>query len=111
MCSFLSNSIVWRILFTSVILLSLCATFSCTAHAAKKKKKAEAATPAVTGPRKYNFDPTKLVWPSPPNIARVKWVNYFAGAKIDYTETAKAKPKSSWMDRLAGWQSEDVLFF
>ncbi len=57
-------------------------------------------------PRKFGFDPTKLVWPSPPNIGRIRWVDYFAGAKIDYTPTENSKPKASWMDRLAGGQTE-----
>ena len=50
--------------------------------------------------------PRNLVWPSPPNIGRIRWVDYFAGAKIDYTPTEKSKPKASWMDRLAGGQTE-----
>ena len=75
------------------------------AHAGKKKK-AEAA-PVDAGPRKFPFDPTKLVWPSPPNIGRIHWLDYFAGARIDYTPTTAAKPKASWMDRLAGGQSEE----
>jgi DNA-binding beta-propeller fold protein YncE len=37
-------------------------------------------------------------------------VDYFVGAKIDYTPTAQAKPKSSWMDRLAGGQSQQEKF-
>jgi sugar lactone lactonase YvrE len=73
--------------------------------AAKKKKAPAAATPEV-GPRKFPFDPTKLVWPSPPNTARIHWLDYFAGAKIDYSAQAAAKPKQSWMDRLAGGQPD-----
>jgi sugar lactone lactonase YvrE len=73
---------------------------------AEKKKKAETPAPAQAGPRKFDFDPRKLVWPSPPNVARVKWLDYFAGAKIDYTPAKVAKPKASWMDRLAGGQSD-----
>ena len=69
--------------------------------AAKKKNAASAPAPAM-GPRKFAFDPKTLVWPSPPSIARVHWMNYFAGAKIDYTPAATTKPKASWMDRLAG---------
>ncbi len=72
-----------------------------------RSKKKPAATPAAaTGPHKFNFDPKKLVWPSPPNIARIRWMDYFAGEKIDYTAPAAAKPKSSWMDRLAGTESD-----
>ncbi len=71
----------------------------------KKKKPAPSAAEAV-GPRKFAFDTKKLVWPSPPNVARVRWMDYFAGAKIDYSGVAAAKPKASWMDRLAGGQSD-----
>ena len=73
---------------------------------AEKKKKADAAATQPASPRKFSFDPTKLVWPSPPNIARVHWVDYFAGEKIDYSQAAAAKPKATWMDRLAGGQSQ-----
>ncbi|MDR3739282.1 MAG: 6-bladed beta-propeller [Terracidiphilus sp.] len=96
----------------ALLLLALAITMPSSAFAAAKKKKknepASATTPA--GPRKFPFDPTKLVWPNPPNIARVRWVDYFAGAKIDYTPTAQTKTKASWMDRLAGGQSEEEKF-
>lgn len=72
---------------------------------AKKKKTAPASTTTQTGPRKFSFDPTKLVWPNPPSIARVHWVDYFTGLKIDYTPQTTRKAKASWMDRLAGAQS------
>ena len=72
-----------------------------------KKKNAKASAPAAdVGPRKFPFDPKSLAWPSPPNIARIHWLNYFAGAKIDYTSETTTKPKASWMDRLAGGQPD-----
>ncbi|MGP8252459.1 MAG: SMP-30/gluconolactonase/LRE family protein [Terracidiphilus sp.] len=77
-----------------------------TAHASSKKKTTTDTQQTTDGPRKFNFDPRKLVWPSPPNIARVRWMDYFAGAKIDYSAPAATKTKQSWMDRLAGTQSE-----
>jgi sugar lactone lactonase YvrE len=47
------------------------------------------------------IDKSKIVWPQPPNIARVRYLDYFAGQKLpDFG--AQAKPKSNWMDRLAG---------
>ena len=74
---------------------------------ATKKKNAPAAAPATeTGPRKFPFDPKTLVWPSPPNIARIRWMDYFAGARVDYTPQSTTKAKASWMDRLAGGQPE-----
>src|SRR5438067_11871950 len=74
--------------------------------AAKKKKAAAPAPAAEAGPRKFTFDPKTLVWPSPPNIARISWVDYFAGAKIDFASQTSAKTKASWMDRLAGGKPE-----
>ncbi len=79
------------------------------AHADKKKKKADTTVQPNAGPQKFNFDPKKLAWPSPPNIARVRWLDYFAGQKIDYSAAA-AKPKATWMDRLAGGQSQEEKF-
>ncbi len=94
----------------SVLLLLALALVLPFSSNAEKNKKTTTATETVVGPRKFSFDPTKLVWPSPPNIARVRWVDYFAGAKVDYTPAATTKPKSTWMDRLAGGQSQAEKF-
>ena len=91
-----------RIAVLLVLVLCVAVPFS----SAAKKKKASAAPALQVGPRKFPFDPKTLVWPSPPNIARVRWMNYFAGARIDYKTDTTAKPKASWMDRLAGGQPE-----
>ena len=72
----------------------------------KKKKAADTPKPAAETP-KLDIDPTKLVWPNPPNIARVRWLNYFAGVKIDRTPQAVTKKKQGWMDRVAGAKQED----
>lgn len=90
----------------ALLLLSLALPL---AAGAAKKKTNTTASPDV-GPRKFPFDPKKLVWPSPPNIARVRWLDYFAGSKIDYTPAANEKPKATWMDRLAGGQSQTEKF-
>jgi DNA-binding beta-propeller fold protein YncE len=106
MSSFFFNST--RAPRTSALLLiaGLCITAPFAAHASSKKKTTTDTRAAADGPRKFNFDPKKLVWPSPPNIARVRWMDYFAGAKIDYSAPAASKTKQSWMDRLAGTQSD-----
>ncbi|MGO9338117.1 MAG: 6-bladed beta-propeller [Terracidiphilus sp.] len=109
MFHFLFNSIRAPKLLAVPLLFALVLTLPSSAHADKKKKANTTAAPEV-GPRKFPFDPTKLVWPSPPNIARVRWLDYFAGSKIDYTPAATAKPKASWMDRLAGGQSDQEKF-
>jgi DNA-binding beta-propeller fold protein YncE len=106
MLRFLFNSLRSPKPLAALMLFSACMSLPKPAHADKKKKADTAAAPEV-GPRKFPFDPTKLVWPSPPNTARVRWLDYFAGSKIDYSQAATAKPKASWMDRLAGGQSEE----
>ena len=91
--------------------LLLVALAVATPHTARadKKKKADTSTPEV-GPRKFPFDTSKLVWPSPPNVARIHWLDYFAGEKIDYTPPPSGKAKASWMDRLAGGESQEEKF-
>ncbi|HKD61229.1 MAG TPA: SMP-30/gluconolactonase/LRE family protein [Terracidiphilus sp.] len=90
---------------SGVVLLAALLGLPMTGSAAKRKKAETAPAPEV-GPRKFPFDPARLVWPSPPNIARVHWVDYFAGARIDYAKGTDGKPKASWMDRLAGGDPE-----
>src|SRR3974390_756147 len=98
MFHFLLNSTYTRKAGGGVLLAALLG-LPVTGRRAKKKKAEPTAAPEV-GPRKFSFDPSKLVWPSPPNIARVHWVDYFAGAKIEYAKATDTKPKASWMDRL-----------
>ncbi len=105
----LFNSMRTRKQLAVFVLFALCLALPFFAHAEKKKKADTTDAPEV-GPRKFAFDPGKLVWPSPPNIARIRWLDYFAGTKIDYTPEANAKPKASWMDRLAGGQSQAEKF-
>ena len=74
-------------------------------HAADKKKKATAAQKPAEKPQQ---DLSKLVWPEPPNIPRVRYTSYFAGMKFDKDlDTQAKKSKQTWMDRLAGTQSQD----
>ena len=109
MSHFFFNPTKTRKLLAGLVLLALCVALPLSARA-DKKKKTDATTAPVAGPHKFPFDTTKLVWPSPPNIARVRWLDYFAGEKIDYTQAANTKPKASWMDRLAGEQSDAEKF-
>ena len=72
--------------------------------AAADKKKKSAATPDQQMPKRVNFDISKIVWPSPPEIARVRFLQQFTGEKIDPSQFSKGKQKAKqgWMDRLAG---------
>jgi DNA-binding beta-propeller fold protein YncE len=46
------------------------------------------------------LDYSKLVWPAPPAITRVRYLNLFSGEK--YVEKGEQKKKSSWKDKMAG---------
>src|SRR5208283_714681 len=83
------------------VLLVLALTLPGVAGAAQKKKKAD---PNANLPKRVNFDISKIVWPSPPEIARVKFVEQLTGEKIDFNRPTNKpqKSKQSWMDRLAG---------
>ena len=68
----------------------------------KKKKGAVSATEQL--PKRLNFDLSKIVWPNPPAITRIRFLQQFTGEKIDFNAFSKGKPKQKqgWMDRLAG---------
>ena len=104
------NSMRTRKPLALLVLLALGLALPFSARADKKKKDTDTSAGTTMGPRKFGFDPTKLVWPSPPNIGRVHWLDYFAGSKVDYSPAATAKPKATWMDRLAGGQSQEEKF-
>ncbi len=53
------------------------------------------------------FDISKIVWPNPPAIARIKFLDLYTGEKIDRSKFEPKKKKQTWMDRLAGAQSTD----
>ena len=72
---------------------------------ADKKKKAQPALPSKT--ILDNIDFSKLVWPNPPAPTRVKYLNYFCCDK--YVPEAEKK-KSSWMDRMAGAETQAQRF-
>ena len=106
MLYFLTNS-SYRMRLSFVLLaMALSLGIATTADASNKKNKKNDAPAPAAGPRKFDFDPTTLAWPSPPNVARVKWLDYYAGMKIDYSLDKKSQQKQSWMDRLAGAQSQ-----
>ena len=87
----------------ALIAVLVLALVSPVAVQAKKKKPVPTTAKAEPKPQ---VDISKLVWPGPPNLPRIRYTNYFAGMKIDYTVQNK-KPKQSWMDRLAGGQTQD----
>jgi DNA-binding beta-propeller fold protein YncE len=79
-------------------------------EAQKNSAKKGAGTDAVQRPKTTTFDISKIVWPNPPAIARIKFENILTGQKVDWAGLeAKQKPKRSWMDRLAGVQPDTQI--
>ena len=78
---------------------------------AGNKKKTDTPPPVKLGDQrtKAYFDVSKIVWPNPPAIPRVKFIDLFTGEKIDPALYQKKQTKQKWMDRLAGAQSDDQV--
>lgn len=74
---------------------------------AQKKNKNANGSEQTQQPKRIGFDISKIVWPNPPAIARIKFENILTGQPIDWASLEnKQKPKQSWMDRLAGAQPD-----
>lgn len=96
---------------SAMILLAL-AVASVGVARADKKKAAPASTVKLGDQRSVAyFDVSKIVWPNPPAIARIRFVELFTGEKVDpnLLSKKKEKPKQKWMDRLAGEKTADDL--
>jgi len=94
-----------------LVLLAVAVAFAAPAYAQKKKPAPAAPTKLADQRSKAYFDISKIVWPNPPAIARIKFVDLFTGQKIDpnlFANTNK-KPKQKWMDRLAGTPQTDEI--
>jgi DNA-binding beta-propeller fold protein YncE len=70
----------------------------------KKGKNAPAAPDPAT--QRVGVDISLLVWPNPPAIARIRFLDMYTGEKVDWDALAQKpkKPKQTWMDRMAGAQ-------
>lgn len=70
------------------------------AYAGKKKKDAtsQSAKPAPV------VDYSNIVWPNPPAIARIRYINWYAAQPLKDLDQPKTA-KQGWMDRLAGTQT------
>jgi DNA-binding beta-propeller fold protein YncE len=80
---------------------------------ADKKKPAGSSDTTKLGDQRTTayFDVSKIVWPNPPAVARIKFVDLFTGQKVDPNQFSKKneKTKQKWMDRLAGNKQTDEI--
>jgi DNA-binding beta-propeller fold protein YncE len=85
------------------VALLLCVT---PLHADKKKKDAK-PTAASAEPKKLAWA-ENIVWPAPPSVPRVKYLDFFSADKSASLGNAGKgeKKKASWMDRMAGTATE-----
>jgi DNA-binding beta-propeller fold protein YncE len=90
----------------AAVLVSLlfCLTVAISPLYAGKKKTQQPAAPQQTVLDKIDY--SKLVWPNPPAPTRVKYLNYFC---CDKYVAQTGKKKSSWMDRMAGSETQQQL--
>ena len=91
-------------------LLTVLVLFLAPAALADKKKQQVLQTAeeeaAATEPK---IDTSQLVWPRPPDIARIRWLGQFKGEPAPDAPTPSAKKKQKWMERLAGKRQIDEI--
>jgi DNA-binding beta-propeller fold protein YncE len=90
-------------LIAAVVLTLLAATLATPAFADQKKPAAPAKLP---DPPK--IDISNIVWPQPPAIARLRYLDYFSAQKKDPEKQKPEVKKKSWMDRMAGVSPDDA---
>lgn len=82
------------------------------ASALPPKKKAAADSSKLGDQRTTAyFDISRIVWPNPPAIPRIRFVDLHTGEKVDpkLFSAANQKKKQKWMDRLAGATPVDQI--
>ncbi len=105
-----TNSTTSRIVFRLLAALIICGLCGLPAMAQKQSKNKGNAPAQPTHTTQVRLDISKIVWPSPPAIARIKFESILTGQKIDWAGLeSKNKPKQSWMDRLAGVQPDQQV--
>jgi hypothetical protein len=74
----------------------------------KDKKKHEEVVPAKKqGIDRSKIDTSKLVWPLPPDLPRIKFISEHFGEPPKPVEAKPKKKKQGWMDRMAGVQQRE----
>ena len=96
--------------FTAALLLPVVFALVCSLalSGSDKNKNAKAAADQAKAPKKIDY--SNIVWPNPPAIARIRYMNWFASEQQQRNEQGNVQKKSKWMDRLAGTQTQEEVF-
>jgi sugar lactone lactonase YvrE len=68
----------------------------------KNKKKDAAPAPPPEKSILEKLDYSLIVWPNPPQITRVKYLDFFSAQKVEAPPQTAARKKVSWMEKMAG---------
>jgi len=98
----------WAALFLAVITLGV--LFSPAAMRADDKKKKKQDEAAANAAKVKSIDYSYITWPNPPAIARIKYTTWYSSDKEKRNLKGNVQKKNSWMDRLAGTQTNDEVF-
>ena len=98
-----------KVLWGTMLCLALVTTVLIpSAYAKDKKDKKKEEAPAAAQqqePQKPPVDTSTLVWPKPPEIARIKWLAQMKGEEdVKPPVQEVKKKKTGWMDKMAGVQ-------
>jgi sugar lactone lactonase YvrE len=89
--------------FTAMLALGLAIALPVNAKDKKEKKETKTPEEILQEQKKAfyeNLDLSKFVWPNPPAITRIRYLNYWSGEK--FVPPAEQKKKAGWMERVAG---------
>ena len=86
------------VLLAAALLLTMIMAAPFSAYAGKNKK---AAADSTAAKKPATIDYSNIVWPNPPAIARIRYVNWYSAQPLKDVDAPKTK-KEGWMDRLAG---------
>jgi len=98
---------IWRKLALYAVVVGLLMALPLGLQADKKKKEDQQA--ALDAKIKA-IDYSRIVWPNPPAIARIRYSTWYSSDKTVRNYKGSVQKKSAWMDRLAGTQSSDEVF-
>jgi len=104
-----NNSVLYGITsrtLPAVLMIALALITACSLYAKGDKGNKSAQEEQTNSTYKDNrklwdsIDISKIVWPNPPAITRIRYLGYWSGEK--FVDKKQTKRKSSWMDRLSG---------